>query len=224
MEFGEKIKNLRENKKMTQQQMSESLNVSRQAVSNWENDKNLPDIEMLILISQTFNISLDELILGGDNMSEKLIMDNRKNKQNRENNFLIICGCLLMILSFVCIILKAIIGSTINELGFLDEAFFLLPMAALLFAVSLIIFVLLTIKNIATLFNKSNTTNKEEIKKYLFLSIGILLGATGLIYLLILANSGIYNMTKVIVSLVIVQIGFAFVIVSTVLFVLEKRK
>lgn len=40
MKFGEK---------KTQQQMSESLNVSRQAVSNWENDKNLPDIEMLIL-------------------------------------------------------------------------------------------------------------------------------------------------------------------------------
>ncbi|WP_243279982.1 helix-turn-helix domain-containing protein [Mediterraneibacter faecis] len=42
------------------------MNVTRQAVSNWENNRNLPDIEMLILIAQTFHISLDNLILGGN--------------------------------------------------------------------------------------------------------------------------------------------------------------
>lgn len=221
MKFGEKIKKLRESKKITQQQMAESLNVSRQAISNWENDKNLPDIEMLILISHIFNISLDELILGGNNMAEKLIADNRKNKQNKENNSLVICGCVLLILSFACIIIKSVIGSTTNEFGYLNEAFFLLPLAALLFFVSLIIFLILAIKNIVAL---SDKTNREDSKRYLFISIGILLGSIGLIYLLILTNSGIYNTVNIIVSLFIIQIGFVFVVVSAVLFVIEKRK
>lgn len=49
-----------------QEQFAEKLNVTRQAVSNWENNRNLPDIEMLILIAQTFHISLDNLILAGN--------------------------------------------------------------------------------------------------------------------------------------------------------------
>ena len=48
MNFGEQIKNIRSERKLTQEQMAAQLNVSRQAISNWENNRNLPDIEMLI--------------------------------------------------------------------------------------------------------------------------------------------------------------------------------
>ena len=57
MKFSEQIKDLRTREKLTQEQFAEKLNITRQAVSNWENDRNLPDIEMLILIAQNFHIS-----------------------------------------------------------------------------------------------------------------------------------------------------------------------
>ncbi len=88
MNFSEQIKQLRADRKLTQQQMADALNVSRQAVSNWENDKNLPDIEMIIIMAQTFNLTLDELILGGknmNNMTEKLINDGSENRRKEMN-------------------------------------------------------------------------------------------------------------------------------------------
>ena len=61
------------------------LNVSRQAVSNWENNKNLPDIGLLILMSDVFQISLDYLIKGENemnNMTEKVIKDEVKPEES----------------------------------------------------------------------------------------------------------------------------------------------
>ena len=78
MEFSDSIKQLRKDNKLTQEQLASKLHVTRQAISNWENNKNLPDIETLIEIATTFHISLDQLILGGNDMNkmtEKLIKD-----------------------------------------------------------------------------------------------------------------------------------------------------
>lgn len=64
MKFNEKIKEIRHNLGLTQDQFAGQLNVTRQAVSNWENDRNLPDLEMISKIAEIFHLSLDELILG----------------------------------------------------------------------------------------------------------------------------------------------------------------
>lgn len=48
MEFNEQIKCLREENNLTQEEMAKKLNVTRQAISNWENNRNLPDFEMII--------------------------------------------------------------------------------------------------------------------------------------------------------------------------------
>ena len=61
MDFGKQIRQIRKDAKLTQEQMAAKLNVSRQAVSNWENNKNLPDLEMIITISRVFGLSLDQL-------------------------------------------------------------------------------------------------------------------------------------------------------------------
>ena len=60
MEFGERVKAVRTGAGLTQEQFASRLGVTRQAVSNWENGRNLPDIEVVIAISRTFDISLDE--------------------------------------------------------------------------------------------------------------------------------------------------------------------
>ena len=63
MDFGKQIRQIRKDAKLTQEQMAAKLNVSRQAVSNWENNKNLPDLEMNITISRVFGLSLDQLMV-----------------------------------------------------------------------------------------------------------------------------------------------------------------
>ena len=63
MDFGKQIKQMRLERKLTQEQLANHLGVSRQAVSNWENNKNLPDLELIIAISKLFSVSLDDLIL-----------------------------------------------------------------------------------------------------------------------------------------------------------------
>ena len=55
MNFGKQIKQIRTKEGLTQEQMAQKLNVTRQAISNWENDKNLPDLELLIQIAQVFS-------------------------------------------------------------------------------------------------------------------------------------------------------------------------
>lgn len=49
--------------------------MSWQTVSSWENNRNLPNLEMTVQIAKAFSLSLDQLILGGSDMTEKLISD-----------------------------------------------------------------------------------------------------------------------------------------------------
>lgn len=58
--IGKKIKTLRKNKKITQEQLAEVLMVSAQAVSKWENGISAPDIELLPIIARYFGITMDE--------------------------------------------------------------------------------------------------------------------------------------------------------------------
>ncbi len=62
MKIGEQIRMLRKNENLSQAQLGEKLNVSRQAVYKWESDKGYPDIQNLIMLSELFDISIDELI------------------------------------------------------------------------------------------------------------------------------------------------------------------
>lgn len=62
MTFGEKLKALLKEKGMTQEELSEQLDVSRQAVGKWANDKGLPEVDKLIQISNLFGVTLDYLL------------------------------------------------------------------------------------------------------------------------------------------------------------------
>ncbi len=61
---GKNIKFFREKKNITQSELADKLCVTRQAVSNWENGKTEPDIEMLNKIASVLEISIEELIYG----------------------------------------------------------------------------------------------------------------------------------------------------------------
>ena len=62
MTMGEKIAKLRKDNNLTQEQLAELLQVSRQAVSKWESDAAFPDTKKLILLSKKFSCSLDYLL------------------------------------------------------------------------------------------------------------------------------------------------------------------
>lgn len=57
-----RLKELRIKKNIKQQDLAKALNVTKQSVSNWENGKRLPNIEILILLANFYNCSLDYLV------------------------------------------------------------------------------------------------------------------------------------------------------------------
>lgn len=80
MSLGEKIKAMRQQASLSQEQLAEKLNVSRQAITKWETGKGIPDIANLIAISDEFDLSLDELIKGDIAVKKKIISDSSSKK------------------------------------------------------------------------------------------------------------------------------------------------
>ena len=62
MTFAEKLKSIRKKAGLSQEQLAEKLGVSRQAVTKWETETGIPDIENMMAISALFDISIDELL------------------------------------------------------------------------------------------------------------------------------------------------------------------
>lgn len=102
MNIGEKIRNAREENQLTQTQAAESLMVSRQTISNWENGKSLPDILSVIRMSELYHISLDELLKGDKAMMDKIEKDIEAKKTiNKITGYAfisIVIGMILLIL------------------------------------------------------------------------------------------------------------------------------
>ena len=64
MELSKQIKKYRAEANLSQEELADKVFVSRQTISNWENNKNYPDIKSLVLMSEIFQVSLDNLIKG----------------------------------------------------------------------------------------------------------------------------------------------------------------
>ena len=72
MEIGKKLKDARMKSGFTQEAVAEKIHVSRQTISNWENEKSYPDIISVIALSDLYSISLDDLLKGDREMMEHL--------------------------------------------------------------------------------------------------------------------------------------------------------
>ncbi|MFJ8119994.1 helix-turn-helix domain-containing protein [Bacillus mycoides] len=64
MNIGRQIQYFRKRDNMSQEKLAEKIHVSRQSISNWENERNYPDIHNLLMMSILFNVSLDDLVKG----------------------------------------------------------------------------------------------------------------------------------------------------------------
>jgi transcriptional regulator with XRE-family HTH domain len=97
MELGNQIKKYRNELEISQEKLAEKIYVSRQSVSNWENDKNYPDINSLIRLSEVFNVSLDVLIKGDVKKMKKEISEKDRKDFNKVSNILAIMFGLLIL-------------------------------------------------------------------------------------------------------------------------------
>ncbi|PFG84579.1 helix-turn-helix domain-containing protein [Lactococcus lactis] len=140
MDFNNQLKRIRESNGLTQEQLSKILNVSRQSISSWEVGRNFPDLEMIVIISKEFNISLDQLIMGDKNMEKKLIEDGIKTKKARMN---IISGILFLIGGSLFLI-SSFTKSTVLPNGMLYEPYFFLIPLGYLFLFTSIIFLIVS--------------------------------------------------------------------------------
>ena len=98
MEIGKKLKEARLNRDLTQEVIAEKLNVSRQTISNWENEKSYPDIISVIELSNLYSISLDDLLKGVDAMMVHLQEITNVVKSNQKLLRAIILNIIVVIL------------------------------------------------------------------------------------------------------------------------------
>ena len=98
MEIGKKLKNARIKAGFTQEKAAEEIDVSRQTISNWENEKSYPDIISVIALSDLYSVSLDELLKGDQKMTEHLAESTNVVKSNKKLTGAILLNIILMIL------------------------------------------------------------------------------------------------------------------------------
>ena len=83
MELGKQIKKHRQEVQLSQEKLADRVYVSRQTISNWENDKSYPDVNSLVLLSEIFQISLDNQIKGDIEVMKDVIQKEEIVKMNR---------------------------------------------------------------------------------------------------------------------------------------------
>lgn len=119
MELGRNVKEYRTRLNMSQEQLVQAIFVSRQTISNWETDRTYPDVQSLLLLSNVFQTSVDELIKG-DVKTMKAVLTNEAKKLNKVALIMSICG------------VTAVIWALATSLMNMDWAVILIPCVVLL--------------------------------------------------------------------------------------------
>ena len=110
MSLGERLYELRKKKGLSQEEVAEKLNVTRQSVSKWETDESKPDFDKIVPICELYEISTNELLSGTKEEKEEQEVEviNKDNKKKRA----------LIITSAIFIYFLALIWIIISEVSF----------------------------------------------------------------------------------------------------------
>lgn len=108
MEIGNKVQQLRKLSGMTQEQLAEKINVSRQTISKWESGGTSPDLKSIVKISKLFQVSLDDLLTEEDTSAanknnEQITLEDlmKINLHNRKMTLLLISGLIFIMASIL---------------------------------------------------------------------------------------------------------------------------
>ena len=124
MELSKKIYQLRKLAGMTQEQLAEKLNISRQTLSKWENGTSIPDVESVVRLSTLFHTSLEELLLEGENHVEEeraqITLEDmmRINAHNRRMNLLFCSGLLFLAIGIIIAAFERMLEATTESLEY----------------------------------------------------------------------------------------------------------
>ncbi len=102
MTIGDRLLKLRRERNLSQEDLANELDVSRQTVSKWETNQSIPDFDKIVPLCEYFGITTDELLTGNSNIIEAKVQDV---KSNFARNIAI--AVMLYILSIVAIVLCA---------------------------------------------------------------------------------------------------------------------
>ena len=104
MSIGSKIKQRRTELNMSQETLAEKIGVSRSAVSNWESERNYPDLQIIVSLSEILDIPLDSLLKDDADVVEKIATDTKQRKKlSTKVKILYACSAALFIV--VCALL-----------------------------------------------------------------------------------------------------------------------
>ena len=106
MKLSEKLYLLRKKNGLSQEQLAEKLDVSRQAISKWESGVSFPESEKLVAISTYFNVSVDYLLKDGIESSDALESTTSENRTDTKGKWIGLGFC---ILGFICLIAWGIV-------------------------------------------------------------------------------------------------------------------
>ena len=181
MNFGEYFRKLRTEHHMTQRDIASRLGVTRQAISHWENNKNLPDLEMLVQIADTFNLSLDQLLANG-NVTNESITDHtplpsappaqplhhhrhytHKEIRRLKLNLLTFCiGAVLLFFGVGYVGIDNGMERRIKIVTIICKSYILVPLGFLFIFGSIIAFILFELKHLARNIHRRNALKESD--------------------------------------------------------------
>jgi len=104
--LSEKLYKLRKKSGLSQEQLAEQLNVSRQAISKWESGTAVPESEKLIIISEYFKVSVDYLLKDVDEEEQK----GQENKESEKDKPRYLTGILICLAGIVALIIWGLVS------------------------------------------------------------------------------------------------------------------
>jgi len=129
LRLGDQLQRLREAKNMSREELAQQINVSRQAVYKWENNKGYPDIQSLLRLSEIYETTIDELIKDDPTLQRKIDNNQDESKELEDEEMFnpgFYIGIVIIFLGiFLGIALGNLILSTVlNIIGTLIISFY----------------------------------------------------------------------------------------------------
>lgn len=191
MNLGEKLIKLRKEKGLSQEEVSEILDVTRQTVSKWETNMSSPDFDKIVPICKLYNISTEELFMG----TKKEGSEKSNKSNNSKKAFGIALGIFIYFISIIWIILSE---ETFNFNEGITVSVFMLLLGV---ATSIIVYTCIVYK-------KDKEINDNSNRKYISKITGIIFILTLIIYFIISFITGAWHITWIIflIGLLIMEI------------------
>ena len=136
MKFAEKIQNLRKNKNLSQEELAEKLDISRQSVSKWESGIAMPEIDKLLILSEIFEVTTDYLLKGDERVpsnNKEILAEEDVQKRKEIKNWadlakycaVAICLALLGLIGQFLLMYIRLFGFSFNKnfIGFITGTF-----------------------------------------------------------------------------------------------------